>query len=307
MMSKELPFDLSEIPGLGPVRRRALEAAGICDLQSLLALRVAELSAIRGIGAWQARRIREYLRQRGLLVQDDDDEGGAVLVVHSAEDLEAIEASAAILREHAGLQADAEAEVGALREALAQSQAVADEELARASALQQEEAQLLEQGEAPRAGQQADESTAEETTLPGEQPPAAAEAPAPRSLAESSAVPEESVPAAPSPELERVIAQQREQLPEITIALMEGIRQAAVLPQLTRQLTRLLITAGEFASTERRLSEPTLHSAIEAMARAEQSLSRAVEKQLFSPAAQKDLARRIRRRRKELEALLEGE
>ena len=75
--------------------------------------------------------------------------------------------------------------------------------------------------------------------------------------------------------------------------------------QLTRQVTRLLITAGEFATEDRELSPGKQRKASQVLAQVEQALQRAVEKRAFRPADQKELAERIRRRRKELEKLLE--
>ena len=96
----------------------------------------------------------------------------------------------------------------------------------------------------------------------------------------------------------------RERLPEVALTLIEAIRQAAVSKQLTRQVTRLLITSGEFASGAPK-SGDKLQEAVEALAQAEELLQRAVEKEAFTAKAQKELAERIRKRRKSLDRLLE--
>jgi hypothetical protein len=86
---------------------------------------------------------------------------------------------------------------------------------------------------------------------------------------------------------------------------MEAIRQAAVTRRLTRQITLFLITAGEFSSDTRPVGDRQRRAAHEALVEVEEALQRAMQKQRFSPRAQQDLADRIRKRRKELEAVLE--
>src|SRR5205807_8503541 len=99
-----------------------------------------------------------------------------------------------------------------------------------------------------------------------------------------------------------LLQSRREQLPDSALQLIEAIRQAAVTRQLTRQLTRLLIIAGEFAAGAAELPDASQREASEILGRAERMLERAIQRQAFSPGEQKDLAARIRRRRKELEA-----
>jgi hypothetical protein len=101
------------------------------------------------------------------------------------------------------------------------------------------------------------------------------------------------------------IQTRRERLPEAALTLIEAIRQAAVSKQLTRQVTRLLITSGEFSSVARPEGTAQLRAAAEALAQAEELLQRALEKEAFSEKAQKELADRIRKRRKSLDRLLE--
>jgi hypothetical protein len=83
-MSIHNDSDLSAIPGLGPVRRAALEQAGITRLGMLLGMELADLAAIRGIGLWQARRIQEYLRHQGL-TPSADGQPALVLVVQEPD------------------------------------------------------------------------------------------------------------------------------------------------------------------------------------------------------------------------------
>lgn len=303
-MSDHRPFELSQIPGLGPVRRAALEEAGVADLESLLTLKVAELAAIQGIGLWQARKIREYLRQQGLLVETEE---GVALVIANDEDAAVVESAVETLEERARVEAELEAQVELLTGALEEERE--EESLAHEAALTEEQAEVVDQANAAPSEVAEEEDAdmaaeeAETDTLTSAAPDAGDEAPA-----ETVAVTEEAfgtAPGAEAVELTGRIGEQREQLPEITLSLMESIRQAAVLPQLTRQITRLLITSGELVSTTQPLSPKKLKAASEALERAEQAVQLAVEKRTFSQTAQKELARRIRRRRKELEALLE--
>src|SRR4028119_429194 len=95
---------LSDIPGLGPVRRTALAEAGIDDLQGLLAMRVAQLAAIRGVGIWQARKIQEFLRQRGLSLEvegEGEETESAVVVAHArtAADVDAVAGAVIAIQE----------------------------------------------------------------------------------------------------------------------------------------------------------------------------------------------------------------
>lgn len=308
-------LELADIPGLGPVRRDALAEAGVHDLQSLLALKVTELAAVRGIGLWQARKIREYLRQKGLLVETGHAEAAedAPLVIHEPETPEQAEAVVeviAVMEAQAEVEARVEAEVEVLTEAL---EAARDEEGgsvqetpegASAEEVTGEAAEAAEVGmEEPELEIAADATDAE---VPDEEP-AGEDAPAeselePEELAEVEATGTE--PEVSAGELFQDLQERRERLPDVALALIEAIRQAAVNKQLTRQVTRLLITAGEF-STGRGGGSTQLAAATEALAQAEELLQRALEKEAFSEKAQKELADRIRKRRKSLDRLLE--
>ena len=299
-MREDREFELSQIPGLGPVRRAALAEAGVQDLETLLALKVAELAAIQGIGLWQARKIREYLRQQGLLVETEE---GTALVISGDADAAAVETAIEALEAQDQVEAELEAQVEVLTDALGLERE--EETLAQEAALAQEEAEVIAQ-----VGVEGEADAAEDEGSAGEEADAAptADGSAEGTATESVSETEEAFGTAPDAEAQAMavkIGEQREQLPEITLTLMESIRMAAVLPQLTRQITRLLITSGELVSTNRPLSPKTLAAASETLARAEQAVQLAVEKRTFSQTAQKELARRIRRRRKELEALLE--
>lgn len=265
-MSAADGLSLDEIPGLGPVRRQALAAAGIQDLQTLLRTKVAELAAVRGIGVWQARRIHEYLRQHGMTLSEDTEKGVVVVAnARSKADAQAVAEAMTAMEETAAHEAEVEEEVELLVHALEEARAGSpgvDGAAAPAEPLRQEASEA-------GPGEADDES---ETEKPGWQ---------------------------------EEILSQRERLPESALNLMEAIRQAAVTRQLTRQVTRLLITAGEFATENRELSPGKQRKASQALAQVEQALQRAVEKRAFRPAEQKELAERIRRRRKELEKLLE--
>jgi hypothetical protein len=271
-MSVNEELELAEIPGLGPVRRAALEEAGVTDLEALLAMTVAELSAVRGIGAWQARKIREFLRQRGLLVEVETDDGvDAVIVVEprTAEEAEALSESIDALETQEAVEAEMEAEVQRLAEAVEAARMDAEER--GMDALSREEQAVLDQ--VPGLDEGEPEAGADD--------------------------------GAEARELRERLEAQREQLPETALALMEAIRQAAVTPQLTRQMTRLLITASEFVSNGRAISGAQRRKASAVMARAEALLQNAIQKRSFGGGEQRDLARRLRRRRKELEGLLE--
>ncbi|MBM3457950.1 MAG: helix-hairpin-helix domain-containing protein [Armatimonadetes bacterium] len=257
---------LTDIPGLGPKRLAALRDAGIRELRDLLAIELAELAAIRGIGQWHAQRIREHLRQLGLVVEVETAGGERVLaaVPHTPAELAVVEAAAAELERQAEVEARKAAEVEMLGEVLAEAEAATAAEPGG-------EASVPEDTGADPAGGQAAEPPAEAP----ETPPWANE-----------------------------LQEARHQLPETALALLEAIRQAAVSRQLTRQLTRLLITTNEFLSAERGLGNEARKAAADAVSSTDQALRRALERRNFSVAAQKELARRIRRRRKELENLL---
>ncbi len=267
---------LADIPGLGPARRTALERAGIADLERLLAMKVEELAAVQGIGMWQARKIREYLRQAGLLVEAAGPDGQPVVVLRAPEtpaEAEVITETVEILEAQAAVQSQLETEIEALSEAVAEAQEEATETTDLVEA-QPEDQPAPESG----AGAGGDEVT-----------------------------PPEPESASDSGEWREQIRAQREQLPECALSLMEAIRQAAVSQQLTRQITRLLIIAGEFLDEGREFPPETQEKVQSALARAERMMSEAIESRAFAPADQKDLARRLRRRRKELEALLGGD
>jgi hypothetical protein len=251
-------LNLSDIPGLGPVRRQALSEAGVQDLPGLLSMKVAELAAVRGVGLWQARKIREFLRQRGLVLTEDEDGSGGIVVsnARSVSDVQAVASAVIAMEEQAAREAEVEEEVELLVAAMeARSQ--------DGAAPGEEERSQEEQEEAGEADAEGDSDWAEE------------------------------------------IRAQRERLPEAALALMEAIRQAAVTRQLTRQVTRFLITAGEFATDEHPLKEAQQKRISEALGQVEQALQRAIQKRAFRPAEQRDLADRIRRRRKDLEKLLD--
>ncbi|HTE19819.1 MAG TPA: helix-hairpin-helix domain-containing protein [Armatimonadota bacterium] len=298
-------LDLSDIPGLGPVRRTALAEAGIENLQGLLAMKVAQLAAIRGVGIWQARKIQEFLRQRGLSLEvegpDTEGEGAdtSVVVAHARTpgDVEAVAEAVLAIQEQAQREVQVREEVERVVEAI---------ENARQESGVESPGGIIVVGERS-ASAGADGTVAASTDAAPNGSPAVAE--------EGSSVDEQEdeQPGAESPDesasddqqWQEEIRAQRERLPEAALTLMEAIRQAAVAKQLTRQLTRLLITAGEFASTSRPISDAQRGKATEILAGVEQSLQRAVEKQSFRPNDQRDLADRIRKRRKELEAILE--
>ncbi|HEU4753668.1 MAG TPA: helix-hairpin-helix domain-containing protein, partial [Armatimonadota bacterium] len=123
-MSLNEEIDLSQIPGLGPVRRAALAEAGVQDLRGLLQMKLEELAAIHGVGLWQARKIREFLRQRGLLIETADDGTGAI-AVHAPQtetDAQAVAAAAALLEAQAERETEAAAEVELLTAAVTEAQ-----------------------------------------------------------------------------------------------------------------------------------------------------------------------------------------
>ncbi|CCW36701.1 NAD-dependent DNA ligase [Chthonomonas calidirosea] len=57
------PFDLHRIPGLGPIRVRALQKAGFDSLAALQHSSEESLAAIPGIGPIKARQIKNYVEQ----------------------------------------------------------------------------------------------------------------------------------------------------------------------------------------------------------------------------------------------------
>ena len=305
-------LELADIPGLGPVRRDALAEVGVIDLPGLLAMKVSELAAVRGIGVWQARKVREFLRQKGLLIEDGRAEtaadDAAPIVIHQPETPEQAEAIAevmAVIEAQAEAEARVEAEVELLTEALEAAHgedggSVQDTEMSASSEETQSDAeQELEiaadatDADAPEDEPAAEDESAEEAASDLE----------PEELAEVEATGE--LTGASARELLQDIQARRERLPEVALSLIEAIRQAAVNKQLTRQVTRLLITAGEFSSLARPEGARQLGAAAEALAQAEELLQRALEKEAFSEKAQKELADRIRKRRKSLDRLLE--
>ena len=59
----ETPRTPADIPGIGPIRLRALQKAGMTSLRDLKAATVAELTAVRGITEIKAQQIHDYLAQ----------------------------------------------------------------------------------------------------------------------------------------------------------------------------------------------------------------------------------------------------
>lgn len=286
-MSEQEQLSLADIPGLGPVRRQALAEAGIRDLQDLLNTKVVELAAVRGIGLWQARRIREHLRQRGLILSEEEDGSVIVAEVRSPADVQAMAEAMSVMEETAAREAEVEEEVELLTQAL---------EEARAATL------ILPDGQ-PVSRNGGEPGAAESGAVSDEDEDEAAAS----DRDEADDDNEDDQDEETETDWADAIREQRERLPETALTLMEAIRQAAVARQLTRQITRLLITAGEFAADERHLSEAQQRRASDALSQVEQALQRAVEKRAFRPSEQKDLADRIRRRRKQLEKLLDRE
>ena len=277
--------DLSTIPGLGPVRRKALEAAGIKDLQGLLALKVAELAEIRGIGLWQARKIREFLRQRGLLADEEEDASG-VIHVHppqTPEEARAVTAAAQALELQAEREAATEAEVARLAEVVAEAMHASEGDAAEPDP---ERALLKEQGEIL---QQA--SLAEEPEVASRNGKAGAGKPDRKEKEEHGVSRDE-------------LAAQRERLPETATALMEAIREAAVSRRLARQITRFLVTASEFLDGSHPVTDEHRTIAREAMIAVDTLMNRAVERRRFRPDDQDELADRVRKYRKHLERVL---
>lgn len=233
-MARSNDFDLSDIPGLGPTRRAALSEAGVETLNRLLDMTVEELAAIRGIGIWQARKIREFLRQRGHDLEESADQGVRVPVV------------------------------------LAPSEPSAAQEIGPCDTILVAVALDGDSGGLDGMVSRSDDEGGGDTDWGAQ------------------------------------LQARREQLPEAALALMDAIRQAAVTGALTRQITRLLITAGEFLTDSRPVSDGQRRRATRSLAETEELIERAVQKRAFGPRAQRDLAARIRRRRKELERMLDG-
>ena len=291
-MSDQNGMGLDEVPGLGRVRREALAEAGVVDLPGLLAMKVNELAAVRGIGIWQARKIREFLRQRGLLIEDVTSDDPEAIVIHAPETVE---------------EAAAVAEVVAVMEAQAEAEALVQAEVDMIS----EALEAAPQGTTPApstAGAQRipvtierSEQTAELDAPEEEEAVAELEARGAEPAGDNG---DRDGGDAPGGNVLDDLRTRRERLPEVALTLIEAIRQAAVSKQLTRQVTRLLITSGEFASGAPK-SGDKLQEAVEALTQAEELLQRAVEKEAFTPKAQKELAERIRKRRKSLDRLLE--
>jgi hypothetical protein len=281
------PLDISEIPGLGPVRREALAAAGVTDLPGLLEMKVAELAAVRGIGVWQARRIREFLRHRGLLVETEDEGAVVFREPRTPEEARAISDSIHAMEAQAEAEAQVQAEVKLVVDVLHHTVEgdPRDGDAAR-------EIRVPPSAAAPEAGS---------SSLSGPADAGAA------GNAEAEDGPEdagdEETPAHVSGWQETIRAQ-REELPEVALALMEAIRQASVTQDLTRQMTRLLIAAGEFLSDAPALTEERRREASALLSEAEKVLHRAIEKRSFSQQDQKDVAKRVRKRRKALESIL---
>jgi hypothetical protein len=278
-MSENQSVNLADVPGLGPVRREALAEVGVTDLAGLLAMKVSELAAVRGIGIWQARKVREYLRHEGLLVEtpqaSDASERDQPIVVHAPETAEqalAVAEAAAVMEAQAEAEAQVEAEVAMLNEAL---EAANVPETAQPKAKAHEPAAKESAAEEAGAGGVEDESEDEGESEDQETDP------------------------------REELTARRERLPEVALTLIEAIRQAAVNKQLTRQVTRLLITSGEFVSDSRPLSPEATQAANEALRQAETLLQRALEKEAFGEKEQRELADRIRKRRKALDRLLE--
>jgi hypothetical protein len=297
-MSDQQGIGLDEVPGLGRVRREALAEVGVVDLPGLLAMKVNELAAVRGIGIWQARKIREFLRQRGLLVEDGAPDDCEVIVIHAPETMEEATAVAevvAVIEAQAEAEARVQAEVELISDALdtVQGMHLAADGAAGGSAPRDPGAQRIPVSiESPNGSSSASPSNTDEAPAGTDEAAPEPEAPAVHPAEEPGEV---SV-------LDDLRAR-RERLPELALTLIEAIRQAAVSKQLTRQVTRLLITSGEFASGAPQSTEK-LAEAVEALAQAEELLQRAVEKEAFTDKAQKELAERIRKRRKSLDRLL---
>jgi len=282
-MSENQEVGLADVPGLGPVRREALAEAGVTDLAGLLQMKVTELAAVRGIGIWQARKVREYLRQEGLLVeggQTGEAEADQPIIIHTPEtaaEAMVVAEVVAVMEAQAEVEAQVEAEVELLSEALEAADAEAESDV---------ETEPEAEAETDSESEPEDEAEVED---------------------EADADTDEDEEAEDEGEVDsrEELGARRERLPEVALTLIEAIRQAAVSKQLTRQITRLLITSGEFVSESRTLSSEATQAAADALGQAEALLQRALEKEAFSEKEQRELADRIRKRRKALDRLLE--
>jgi len=282
-MSEDRELSLDEVPGLGPVRRAALAEIGVEDLRGLLALKLTELAAVRGVGLYQARKIQEFLRRRGLPTEQAVSLSGSVVAATAAVDLVAVTQATTVLEQQAAAERELEAEVELLTEALAEIEA------APASGDSPAREETTEEADALAPDEDGDDQTEEQ----GDSGP----------IPESTAVIDAEALAAGGGKGE--LKRQREQIPQTALTLVEAIRQAAVSRDLTRQVTRLLIVSGQFTSESCSLSDGKLRKVSEQLARVDEAMQRALAKRDFSPTDQKELAERIRRRRKELERLLE--
>lgn len=307
-MSTDSNIDLAEIPGLGPVRRAALAEAGVGDLRGLLAMKLNELAAVRGVGIWQARKIREFLRQRGLLVEDGTAPGedGPIVVSAPATPEQASIVAEAVhaFEEQAEAEAQVEAEVAVLVEAIEQSEpAPRSPGRSRKRAAAAPVTSHAEAGSAAPVEAAESETAAQTGAPPADTDGESGEDDAPKPAADATG--DDEVDAEEAAAIRNELGERRERLPESALALVEAIRQAAVSKQLTRQITRLLITAGDFSDDDVRLTLEHRRSAASVLASVEQSLQKALEKESFGKKAQRDLAERVRARRKELERLLQ--
>lgn len=297
---------LSSIPGLGPARVAALKAAGVERLDDLLRLKAAELASIRGIGQWQARRITEYLRQRGLALAMEGPDGEVVVRIEeprTAEEAVIVSEAVRLLQEQEDQENRVERELEELAAVMASEEQTAAERLAG------EEASLIEPESAPpgirgrkrrgRAGAVAEPAPAAETSQVTASPdPPPVEPAAAGAQAES---------APPTEVAEReAIRQKQAVIPETALALMDAIRAASVEGELPRQLTRLTMVAGEFLDEGRDLS-PEVAAAVGAvLEEVRKDLERARKKEAFDRKSQRRLVRRIRAGRSRLEAIYDA-
>lgn len=166
----------------------------------------------------------------------------------------------------------------------------------------------------PGIGQWQARRVAQYLRRPGEDPasqPSSPSATPAEPAAAPGAVPaaKETAPLSPPAAMDwaAIIEYQREQLPDTALQLFEAIRAAAVQRALTRQVTRLLILAGEFSTAGRGADEEARRRAVGLLTNAETELRRAIAEERFDSEAQKRIAARLRRCRKSLGALLERE
>jgi len=61
-MAADTPRNLSDIPGLGPIRVRALQKAGLANLAALRQADIDALMAVPGLSEIKARHIQEFLK-----------------------------------------------------------------------------------------------------------------------------------------------------------------------------------------------------------------------------------------------------